>query len=291
LTRLYMFWEGWVTLLIILWGLLCPQANAYFLVVVQENGHGYGQVGKEVRWLVFRGEPFQGVIRDSLAPKAFIVLPQGQRQPIALSIINLKDYSSGKERRGYRPHFVPSLKGDYYLCLISPPSFVPGLGEVWQEYSKVALHVDTETNWAKEVGLKAEIVPLTRPYGLEQGTLFRGQVLCEGKPVAGVLVQSTYYHGVYLPVSILPKGPGGKPDSARMYMSQLTDDSGRFALCLPHTGWWLISARLPHGYTMLGNQKLPLILRASIWLYVYPPFTPKEGSFPPIKALPPSPLK
>ena len=272
-----------------LWGLVWP-AQAYFLVLVQENGPGYAFVGEKVQWLLFRGEPFQGVVRDLLPPKAFMFLPNGKREPVALSIVNIKDYATGKERRGYRPHYTPTQKGDYYLCLVSTPAFVQETGEVWQEYTKVALHVTTETAWQRPVGLKAEIIPLTRPYGLESGALFRGRLVYQGKPVKDALIQATLYHGVFIPSKALPSVQKGQIDAARMYLSVRTDQNGLFALGLNQPGWWLISARLPQGYTTLGGQKFPLILRASLWLYVFPPFSP-QGTFPKIKALPPKPLE
>ncbi len=264
-------------------------AQAYFLVLTQENGHGYATVGQEVRWFLFRGEPFQGIVRDLLPPKAFMALPNGKKEPVALSIVNVKDYATGKERRGYRPHYTPTQKGDYYLCLVSQPAFVQEVGEVWQEFTKVPLHVAVETSWPKPVGLKAEIIPLTRPYGLEAGAVFRGQVLYQGKPVKDALVQFTYYHGYFLPQKDLPKQQGGDTDLARMYPSVRTDTEGLFTVYLNKAGWWLISARLPQGYTTLGGQRFPLILRASIWLYVWPTFNP-QGTFAPIKPLPPRPL-
>ncbi len=279
----------WWSLAIYFWALVLP-AQAYFLVVVQENGPGYASVGEEVKWLLFRGEPFQGIVRDLLPPKAFMVLPNGKSEPVALSIANIKDYATGKERRGYRPHYTPTQKGDYYLCLVSTPAFVQEIGEVWQEFTKIALHVNTETAWQRPVGLKAEIVPLSRPYGLESGALFRGCVLFQGKPVKDALIQATLYHGIFIPSEDLPSNPKGQIDFARMYPSVRTDANGLFALTLNQPGWWLISARLPQGYSTLGGQKFPFIIRASLWLYVFPPFVP-QGTFPKIKTLPPRPLE
>jgi len=264
---------------LLFWGLLVLPARAYFVVVIQEKGGGYALRGEVVRWLIFRGEPFQGLIRDLRAPKAFIVSPTGEKSRIPLPVISLKDLSSGKLRRGFHPRYVPTERGDHYLYLISEEDFVPGTGEVWKEFTKVPLHVEEETDWKRPVGLKVEIVPLTRPYGLESGAVFAGKVLLEGKPLKDILVQVTRYYGMFLPQEALPKDDQGKVDRPRMYLSVRTDEEGRFVVALNQPGWWLISARIPHGYTILAQQRFPLILRASFWLYVKKPFK-LEQTFP-----------
>ena len=51
-----------------------------------------------------------------------------------------------------------------------------------------------EEDWDQEVGLKAEIIPLTRPFGLYAGNVFRGVVKFNGKPVAGADVEVEYWN-------------------------------------------------------------------------------------------------
>ena len=46
-----------------------------------------------------------------------------------------------------------------------------------------------EEEWDQEVGLKAEIIPLTRPFGVSAGNVFRGLVKFNGKPLPGADVE------------------------------------------------------------------------------------------------------
>ena len=264
---------------------LVATAKAYFLVVIQEKGGGYATRGEKISWLVFRGEPFQGLVRDLITPKAFMRTPQGGKDPVAFTVIELKDYKTGKKRHAFYVRYTPTQEGDYYLCLLSQKTYIPELNEVWREITKVPLHVESEKAWEIPVGLELEIVPLTRPYGLTAGQIFRGKVFSQGTPASHVLVQVTHYHGLFLPWEALPKDAYGKLDRPLMYLSLYTDDNGTFSVALNQPGWWLVSVRVPQGFVTLANQRFPLFLRGSLWLYVRPPFVP-QGSFPKIVPTP-----
>ncbi|MBR9980012.1 MAG: DUF4198 domain-containing protein, partial [Desulfatitalea sp.] len=51
-----------------------------------------------------------------------------------------------------------------------------------------------EEGWDAELGLKTEIVPLTRPFGLYAGNLFQGIVKMDGKPVPFAEVEVEFYN-------------------------------------------------------------------------------------------------
>ncbi len=259
--------------------------QAYFMIPIQEKDKGYGMRGKTVTWILFRGEPFQGIIYDLKPPKAFINTPDHQTAPVTLSRIQIKDYQTGLKRYAFLLTFTPIKKGDHYLCLISQEHYLPELNEVWQEFTKVPLHVEEESSWDRPVGLKLEIIPLIRPYGLMSGQIFRGKLLYEDRPAPGVLIQITRYHGVFIPRNAIPRDAFGNPNYPLMYLSVKTDENGYFSVSLNQPGWWLISARMPHGYTNLGLQRLPLIIRGSLWVYITPRVKP-SGQFPKISPIP-----
>ncbi len=268
--------------IVVLWSL---SAKAYFMIPIQQEGQGYGVRGKTVTWLLFRGEPFQGIIYDLKPPKAFINTPDGKTDSVSLSRIQIKDYQTGVKRYAFLVTYTPVKKGDHYLCLISQETYLPELSEVWQELTKVPLHVEEENSWDRAIGLKLEIIPLTRPYGLMSGQLFRGKLLYEGRPASEVLLQITHYHGFFIPRDTIPRDTFGNPDYPLMYLSVKTDENGYFSVSLNQPGWWLISARVPNGYTNLGLQRFPLILRGSLWVYVAPLVKP-GGQFPKIGPTP-----
>lgn len=95
-----------------------------------------------------------------------------------------------------------------------------------------------EENWDQEVGLKAEIIPLTRPFGLYAGNVFQGLVKFKGKPVANCDVEVEYWN------------PGSKVSAPNDYfVAQVvkTDKNGVFTFAPPAAGWW--------GFAALNDEK------------------------------------
>jgi len=95
-----------------------------------------------------------------------------------------------------------------------------------------------EENWDQEVGLKAEIIPLTRPFGLYAGNVFQGLVKFKGKPVANCDVEVEFWN------------PGGKVSAPNDYfVAQVvkTDKNGVFTFAPPAAGWW--------GFAALNEEK------------------------------------
>jgi len=257
---------------LLLWS---SSGEAFFLTAIQE-GEGYALKGEEVIWDLFRSEPFQGVIYDLKAPQALIYAPDKKPRLVALRRIKILDHASGKKRFAWQAHFVPDTPGDYYLVLHSEPTLVSGLPEVWEEWVKVPLHVEQSKSWARPLGLRVEIVPSVRPYGLMAGTSFSARVFFEGRPASRVRLQMVPFTGVYLTLKELPQDENGRLDIPLMYLDLLTDEQGGFTVSFPHPGWWLLSAVIPIGQYRLGQEQFPFYLRASLWLYLKPPFKVPE---------------
>jgi len=95
-----------------------------------------------------------------------------------------------------------------------------------------------EEHWDQEVGLKAEIIPLTRPFGLYAGNVFQGLVKFKGKPAANCDVEIEFWND-------------GKKVSAPndYFVAQVvkTDKNGVFTFAPPAAGWW--------GFAALNEEK------------------------------------
>ena len=83
------------------------------------------------------------------------------------------------------------------------------------------------------MGVKTEIVPLTRPFGNYVGNIFRGKVLVDGKPAANTPVEVEFYN----------KGKTAEtPNDIFVTQTVMTDEQGIFSYSVPWAGWWGFAA-------------------------------------------------
>ena len=112
--------------------------------------------------------------------------------------------------------------------------------------------------WGEPVGLKAEIVPLTRPYALYAGMSFSGRVLYKGKPVKNAVVE----------VEFMNEGKKlSAPSEDHITLEVRTNELGEFSFTMPRAGWWGFSALLDDDEKMKKDGKeYPVELGAVIWV-------------------------
>ncbi len=115
-----------------------------------------------------------------------------------------------------------------------------------------------EEGWDIPLGLRAEIVPLTRPFAIYAGSVFQGRVLLDGKPAPGAEVEVEFYNR-----EKKYEAPNG------YFVTQVVkaDDNGVFTYCAPFAGWWGFAAlsRAPETRERAGEAK-PVELGAVLWV-------------------------
>jgi len=129
-------------------------------------------------------------------------------------------------------------EGDYIITAerepaIYDPSWIRDFEEpppvrLIYEYSKTFIHVSKEGDWDKPVGLKAELIPLVKPYGLRVGDTFRAQLLYDGVPVEGKYEAAHETECIH------------DPEEAQ---HGYTDENGTFSIKLTKPGMYLVVAR------------------------------------------------
>ncbi len=152
--------------------------------------------------------------------------------------------------------------GDHIFYVVPQPYFEPAEEKFIKQITKVVVNAfGAEEGWDARVGLQAEIIPLTRPYGIWEGNTFRGLVLINGKPAANIDVEVEYYnvHGK----ARAPKDP---------FVTQVvkTDQNGVFTYTIPWAGWWGFSALGDGGTLKKDGKAYPVELDAVIWVQAYP---------------------
>ena len=151
--------------------------------------------------------------------------------------------------------------GDHIFYVIPKPYFEPAEDKFIKHITKVDVNAfGLENGWDKPVGLKAEIVPLTRPYGVWNGNTFRGLVLFKGKPAANVRVEIEYYN---------KNGKIKAPNEDFIPQVVKTDKNGIFTFTMPLSGWWGFAALMTDDKKIERNgKKYPVELGAVYWIYV-----------------------
>lgn len=173
--------------------------------------------------------PFEGHYMNMVKPARFGVVVQGKEQDLLGSLEEKKvdDFST------WVTHYQIKRPGDHVFYVEPSPYFEPAEESFIIHYTKVIVNaLGMEQGWDSEVGLKTEIVPLTRPYGLWAGNIFQGQVKLKGQPVPHAEVEVEYYNddGVRAP--------------ADPFITQLVkaDRNGVFTYAMPRAGWWGFAA-------------------------------------------------
>ena len=96
----------------------------------------------------------------------------------------------------------------------------------------VAAFGDDE-GWESEVGLKTEIVPLTKPFGLYSGNIFQGIVKLDGKIVPFAQIEVEYYNKDKKAIA---------PTDYMITQTIKADKHGVFSYAAPAAGWWGFAA-------------------------------------------------
>jgi cobalt/nickel transport protein len=181
--------------------------------------------------------PFEGEGMDLERPVRFGVVVNGKDHDLLASLKETKQ----KGRKAWRTDYTVRRPGLYVFYMEPQPYFEPGEDLYIVHYTKtVVASFGEEEGWDTPVGLKAEIIPLTRPFGLYTGNVFQGRVLLDGKPVPNARVE----------VELFNRGRYTPPNEYFETQVVRADENGIFTYAAPVSGWWGFAA------LMEGKEKI-----------------------------------
>lgn len=163
-------------------------------------------------------------------------------------------------KRTYRADYRVRQPGDYCFYVEPAPYWEPAEGVMIVHYTKVVVAAyGGGSDWDRAIGLPVEITPLSRPYGLWTGNLFRGVVKHKGRPVP------------YAEVEVEWRNDGSVTPPSDPFITQVikADANGAFAYAMPRAGWWGFAA-LVEGDEALPNPRgelVPVELGGLIWVH------------------------
>lgn len=195
-------------------------------------------------------------------PEAFRVMCDGTAQDLlpALRQAELLGHPA------WRASYTIRRPGVYQFAVTPEPYFEPAENRLIIHYAKtVVAAFGEEEGWDRPLGLKTEIVPLTRPFANYAGNVFAGRVLLDGKPVPGAEVEVEYWNrdNTHTPPN-------------EYYVTQVVraDQDGVFVYGVPWAGWWGFAALSEDSVEREHEgRRLPVELGAVLWMEFAAPQT------------------
>jgi len=230
-------------------------AFAHFGMLIPSDSMVMQGEGKDVTVTLSFSHPFEGVGMELERPEVFGVMANGKKQDLLGRLKEIKAMGHKAWTTDYR------LKrpGVYTFYMEPRPYWEPAEDCFIVHYTKtVVTAFGDDEGWDKEIGLKTEIVPLSKPFGLYVGNVFQGIVKMDGKPIPFAEVEVEYYN------------QDGKAEAPTDYMVTQTikaDKNGVFTYSVPKAGWWGFAALNPSDKKMkYKNEEKDVELGAVLWV-------------------------
>lgn len=218
--------------------LFSSAASAHFGMVIPSDPMVMQGEDTRIRVDLMFWHPFEGHGMDLVKPARFAVMANGKKH----SLLDSLKPTRTQGHQTWHANYKVTRPGIYVFYMEPQPYWEPAEDCFIIHYTKavVAAFGDDE-GWDQEVGLKTEIVPLSKPFGLYAGNVLQGIVKMDGKPVPYAEVEVEYYN------------EDGKVTAPTDYMVTQTikaDGNGIFTYGTPRAGWW--------GFAALNTAKEPM---------------------------------
>ncbi len=229
---------------------------AHFGMIIPSEPVVEQNTNKNLRLVLSFSHPFVEEGMHLEKPERFGVFVNGKES-------NLLDRLSETEIMGHKAWEIDySVKSPavYQFYMVPTPYWDSSENCFIIHYTKLVVPAfGNEEGWDKEIGLKAEIVPLVRPFGLYAGNTFQGIVKNNRKTVPFADVEVNYYN----------KGKQVVCKNSYLESHSLkSDQNGVFTYTVPAPGWWGFKAFVPPD-KQLKHDGIPkkTYVGAVIWVF------------------------
>jgi len=199
--------------------------------------------------------PFEGIGMELEKPKAFGVMANGKRQDLLGGLKKIRVMNHLAWESAHKIN-----RPGIYMFYMEPFPYWESAEDCFIiHYTKtVTTAFGDDEGWDREIGLKTEIVPLSKPFGLYAGNVFQGIVKVDGKAVPFAEVEVEYYN---------EKGIHKAPTDYMITQTVKADRNGVFTYAVPKAGWWGFAALNTAEYQLKHNtENKDVELGAVIWV-------------------------
>lgn len=213
------------------------------------------EIGETKTILIVWGHPFEHILFDMTStPEVGVRDPEGNIKILTPTEITIEG------KKAYKVSFTVDKMGDWVIYAKYKDE-----DEKLVDYVKIIIHCGEEAwfGWDAEVRQKAEIMPYTRPYGIEEGFVFTGKALFNGEALANADVEIEKYHTKDVADEIVEKAEKMFSYDPPMMFTRVTktNGNGEFTYTLDEPGIWFIGAYGPEvdGFTQRGIIIVPVL--------------------------------
>lgn len=206
------------------------QAPAHFGMVIPSDNMIMPDENRTIDITLSFSHPFESVGMPLERPAEFYVFKDGKTTDL------LNDLKPAKvmDEQAWKSSFSVRQPGSYTFVMEPKPYWEPAEDCFIIHYTKtVTAAFGDDDGWDSELGLKTEIVPLSKPFGLYAGNVFQGIVKLNGKAVPYAEVEVEYYN---------QNKAAKAPTDYMVTQTVKADQNGVFTYAAPVAGWWGFAA-------------------------------------------------
>ena len=230
----------WIVIAVIL--AMTGTAFGHFGMLIPSDNMVMQNDNRSVNLQLSFSHPMEMVGMELIKPEVFNVWANGKKQ----NLLNSLKPTQVMGHSAWQSDYQIRRPGIYIFCMEPKPYWEPAEDVFIIHYTKtVVTAFGDDEGWDEEIGLKTEIVPLSKPFGLYAGNVFQGIVKFNGKPVPFAEVEVEFYN------------KDKKAQAPTDYMVTQTikaDQNGVFTYAAPKAGWW--------GFTALNEADFKLKLKS-----------------------------
>ena len=235
------------------------QAWSHFGMVIPSDSMVMQDDNRVITIALSFSHPFEMVGMALAKPKSFNLVADGKQQ----SLLDSLEAIQVMGHKAWQAEYPIKRPGVYTFYMEPQPYWEPAEDSFIIHYTKtVVTAFGDDEGWDAEIGLKAEIVPLSKPFALYAGNVFQGIVKLDGKAMPFAEVEVEYYN------------INKKYTAPTEYMITQTikaDQNGVFSYAVPKAGWWGFAALNTADYKLKADgAEKDVELGAVIWVKFEP---------------------
>jgi len=226
-------------------------AKAHFLTFLPSTDTVTDKKQKLVKFDISFIHPFEQTGMTMEQPEVFL-----DNDKTSLPLKETKKFN----HKSWSSNYTIKMPGVYKFFVQPQPYFEPIEKKFISHVPKIIISsFGFEDGWDEPLGLKYEIIPMVKPFGIYSGNLFQGKVLQNGKAAKNVEVEVELYNEFGLKA----------PNDAHITQVIKTDDNGIFSFSINHKGWWGFAALIEEGELKHEGKSYPVENGALMWIKAY----------------------